>query len=121
MSRGLFSLGRDYRSLVTPFFVAKKDHRIRLIFDCRRSNQFFEEPPNVHLFSGSGFGEVLLSEGGEERLWFSAFDVKNAFYQHRLPFHLRKFFCLWPLTFDELGLTSWQGQPVQGETKIYPQ
>jgi len=46
-SRGILRYGRKRRSSVGAFFVAQKNDLIRLIFDCRRANQWFETPPTT--------------------------------------------------------------------------
>ena len=46
---GLLRLGTKCQVVVTPFFVFKKDDRIRLILDCRPANRSFKEPPSVRL------------------------------------------------------------------------
>ena len=38
-SRGLLRFGTPSRERITGFFVEKKGNRLRLIFDCRRTNQ----------------------------------------------------------------------------------
>eukprot|EP00974_Lingulodinium_polyedra_P039308 3768242-Lingulodinium_polyedra.AAC.1 len=58
LKRGIFRLGRRRKERVKAFFVAKKSGALRLILDCRRSNQHFHAPPPVALFSAGGFGEV---------------------------------------------------------------
>ena len=38
----------------TPFFVKKKENRIRLTVDCRKAKPLFAPPPSVELLSGDG-------------------------------------------------------------------
>ena len=60
------------------FFVKKKDGNMRMIADCRRSNQWFEDPPSTKLFSSGGFVNIDASSCGE--LFYGGFDVSNAFF-----------------------------------------
>jgi hypothetical protein len=53
--RGLFSFTKDKMESVAPFFVVKKDGRLRIIFDCRRSNRWFIRAPHVPPFFWSRF------------------------------------------------------------------
>ena len=86
--RGLFSFTKDKMESVAPFFVVKKDGRLRIIFDCRRSNRWFIRAPHVPLFSGAGFATV---EVDDEQVYAGG-DVKAAFYCHEIPEWLRLFF-----------------------------
>ena len=48
-------------------------------------------------------------------------DVKDAFYRLELPEVLSPLFSLDPVTAAEMGWESFQGQPVEGDFRIYPQ
>ena len=85
--RGLFSFTKDKMESVAPAFVVKKDGRLRIIFDCRRSNRWFIRAPHVPLFSGAGFATV---EVDDEQVYAGG-DVKAAFYCHEIPEWLRLF------------------------------
>ena len=104
---------------VKLFFVLKKDNSLRLIVDCRRSNQHFVEAPRSHLFSGPSFAEVHISP--EAQLWFSAIDVQNAFYQHVIPTWMSEVFAMDPLPAGSLGIETLEGTRVHPRTNIYPQ
>ena len=65
--RGLFSYGRSCREKLGLFFVKKKDGNMRMIADCRRSSQWFSDPPSAKLFSSGGF--VNIDASGCEQLW----------------------------------------------------
>ena len=62
--RGVFRFGRKH-----------VDGTLRLIIDCRRSNQRFHKPPSVNLFSAAGFGEIRCEPGKE--LSYGKVDVKR--------------------------------------------
>ena len=81
--RGLFIYGRSCREELGLFFVKKKDGNMRMIAACRRSNQWFSDPPSTKLFSSGGFVNIGACDSG--LLWLGSFDVVNTFYQHQLP------------------------------------
>ena len=83
------------------FFVKKKQNRLRMIMDCRRSNSWFTEPKKVHLASGEALGRIQVSEG--EELHVCSADLANAFYTLELPSQLRKFFGLRRLRAEYVG------------------
>ncbi|CAK9052120.1 unnamed protein product [Durusdinium trenchii] len=83
------------------FFVKKKQNRLRMIMDCRRSNSWFTEPKKVHLASGEALGRIQVSEG--EELHVCSADLANAFYTLELPSQLRKFFGLRRLHAEYVG------------------
>ena len=122
VKRGAFSFGKKRRESVEVFFVAKKDGTLRLIVDCRRSNQRFKPPPGVKLFSAAGFGEVRCETG--RPLFFAEVDVRHAFYQHGLPGWLREYVCLPGVTGAELksiGIFELFGRFLADDEIIYPQ
>ena len=120
--RGVFRFGRKHVESVSVFFVTKKDGTLRLIIDCRRSNQRFHRPPSVNLFSAAGFGEIRCEPGRE--LFYGEVDVKNAFYQHGLPRWLSEFFCLPFVTGSELqsmGVDTLDGCRLEPGERVYAQ
>ncbi|CAK0803561.1 unnamed protein product [Prorocentrum cordatum] len=74
------------------FFVPKKDSSLRLIFDTRRSNAHFQDPPYTLLASGEALAnlEVDAAEG----VAVASGDVECCFYQYELPSWARAFFGL---------------------------
>lgn len=44
--RGMLHFTSRPKDITTPFFVAKKDGRLRLVMDCRSINQKFRDPPH---------------------------------------------------------------------------
>eukprot|EP00971_Amphidinium_carterae_P345940 6487141-Amphidinium_carterae.1 len=42
------------------FFVKKKGGMIRMVADCRRSNEYFREPHGVELASGESLGALEI-------------------------------------------------------------
>lgn len=69
--------------LVTPFCVAKKSGKHRLILDCRQTNRLFKEPPPLALGTGSSWARVSVPEG--EKLYVAQSDLKDYFYSLQLP------------------------------------
>ena len=61
----------------------KKDGRMWLVFDCRKSNPHFIHHPHVELLSASGYADMDVVP--EQPVHYSAIDVSNAFYQHSIP------------------------------------
>ncbi|CAK0879805.1 unnamed protein product, partial [Prorocentrum cordatum] len=119
ISRGVFVLGKERTEDVSAFFVAKKDERIRMVLDCRRSNQRFQPPPSVSLFSAAGFADLEVPK--DTPLYCAGVDVQNAFYQHKLPAYLRSYFCLPKVTAGELGISRLDGRRVPPWACLYPQ
>ncbi|CAK0801212.1 unnamed protein product, partial [Prorocentrum cordatum] len=119
ISRGVFVLGEERTEDVSAFFVAKKDERIRTVLDCRRSNQRFQPPPSVSLFSAAGFADLEVPK--DTPLYYAGVDVQNAFYQHKLPAYLRSYFCLPKVTAGELGISRLDGRRVPPWACLYPQ
>ena len=78
--------------VITPFFVNKKNGRLRLVLDCRSANELFCAPPDIALAAGYTFGQLEVEAG--QTLFTAQSDVKDYFYSIGLPEGLRKFFCL---------------------------
>ena len=74
------------------FFVKKKQGKLRLIMDCRRSNAWFTEPAKVCLATGDAMSRLEVPEGAE--LYTASADLANAFYTLELPEALRTYFGL---------------------------
>ena len=118
-SRGMLTFGKDHRSTITPFFVIKKNGRLRLVLDCRRSNEFFAKPPDIAMAAGYSFSQLHMDEPQE--VFTAQSDIKDYFYSIGLPAFLHKFFCLPPVRPAKLAdripeLGKWVGTP-----EIYPQ
>ena len=92
LERGMVDLVSQAASVITPFFVKKKNGKQRLVLDCRASNCLFHAPPDVALAAGYSFSQLELESGAE--LFVAQSDVKDYFYSIGLPEGLRRFFCL---------------------------
>ena len=64
VERGIFRLNKTRQEQAKVFFARKKNDDFRIILDCRRSNQWFREPPDVHLFPAAG-----CMRHGRDRRW----------------------------------------------------
>ncbi|CAK0798636.1 unnamed protein product, partial [Prorocentrum cordatum] len=60
------------------FFVKKKGGRLRMVADCRRSNEIFVEPDGVRLAAGDAFGCLEMLDDDSE-LTIEGADLKDAF------------------------------------------
>ncbi|CAE8630360.1 unnamed protein product [Polarella glacialis] len=82
------------------FTVKKKLGRQRLICDARRPNARFRSAPSMRLCSAASFSEIGIDL--DESLWIAQADVKDYFYRLGLPIELWSYFCLEPVTKEEL-------------------
>jgi hypothetical protein len=64
------------------FFVKKKDGRLRLILDARRSNCHFSGCPDIALATGSSIGDIRIAEDSDA--FVGHVDIANAFYNFEL-------------------------------------
>eukprot|EP00974_Lingulodinium_polyedra_P114560 11091398-Lingulodinium_polyedra.AAC.1 len=60
----MLSVGSHRIASVTPFFVKKKNGRIRLVLGARGVNEFFGTPPKPDLGSAAAVAQLELPEGG---------------------------------------------------------
>ena len=74
------------------FFVTKKDGSLRIIFDTRKLNESFKDPPSTNLPSAAAFSSVEAPDGAE--VFMGSADVKNAFYVLETPPELSRMFTL---------------------------
>eukprot|EP00438_Fugacium_kawagutii_P012339 Skav221970 [mRNA] locus=scaffold195:898936:903000:- [translate_table: standard] len=100
------------------FFVRKKNQKLRLILDCRRSNCHFSTPEPIRLATGEAMARMQLEPGQE--LFTASADLQNAFYTMEMPEDLRTYFGLRRLRAESLGLTEFGGRAISPDTWIYP-
>ena len=103
---------------VELFCVKKKQNKLRLIVDCRRSNSWFRPPHSVKLTSGDSLSKIELSE--EEELYVCSADLQNAFYTMKMPEELRKYFCLRRVTAREMGIQELAGRKLKSTDRLTP-
>ena len=85
LPRGIFQDGLSWREGVKLFFIVallhcRKDGRVRLIVDCRRSNRHFHAPQATRLVSGAGFFEVYAGAGAA--MWIASVTIETALCRH---------------------------------------
>lgn len=88
----LVSFTTTPRSQVGLFFVTKKNGKLRMIVDARRTNRLFRRPPCTQLGSADSWGRAESSEGGP--IYFAQEDVKDFFYRLKIEKGLGEFFSL---------------------------
>ncbi|CAE7893669.1 hypothetical protein AK812_SmicGene22743 [Symbiodinium microadriaticum] len=104
---------------ISLFFVRKKNGKLRMIIDARRSNQHFRDPDHVQLCTGDTLSRFEID--GEEDLTICQADLKDAFYHLSLPESLRKYFVLPPIDGRYLkGVCLPDGTPVGSGLKVFP-
>ena len=90
--RNMLDFEAEVKSLVTPFFVTKKSGKLRMVLDCRVSNTFFKDPPDIAMPAGYSFSQLEL--GPNENMFVAQTDIRDYFYSIGLPKFLRSFFGL---------------------------
>ncbi|CAK0798609.1 unnamed protein product [Prorocentrum cordatum] len=100
----------ERREDVGIFFAPKKSDQLRLIIDARRSNLHFTSPPGASLVPAEGFARVEVGGvecGGQPDLGFTlgTSDISDAFHRFRIDRGLSSYFCLRPVTAQEIGVT----------------
>jgi hypothetical protein len=93
--KGMIDFTDHPADLVTPFFVRKKNNRLRFILDCRQVNRRFQSPPPLALAAGSSWSNLVMPEKGT--LYVAQSDIKDYFYSLALPEQLQPLFCLPPI------------------------
>ena len=74
------------------FFVRKKDDSLRLIFDTRKLNMRFKDPPKTELPTASAMSNIESFDSSN--VYLGSGDIKNAFYSLRVPDALSDLFTL---------------------------
>ena len=100
------------------FFVKKKQDKLRLIMDCRRSTCHFEDPLPVSLATGESLSR--LETVADKPLYMTSADLQNAFYTLEMPEELRKYFGLKPVRAGSLGLEEIGGRALHPDEWVYP-
>ena len=105
-------------SVVTPFFVIKKSGKLRLVLDCRATNEMFQSPPDIAMPAGYSFSQLQMK--AKDTLYIAQTDIKDYFYSIGLPEELRPYF-----TFPQVDLRKISPEDprcigVEGPVLIYP-
>ena len=103
---------------VEAFFVGKKDGRLRMVVDCRRSNCWFSPPDKVRLCTAEALSRIELEPGSE--LTVCTADLKDAFYHFELPLELRRYFGMRRVLAGEVGISCIDGVAVSPSRLVWP-
>jgi len=76
------------------FFVSKKNDRLRVIVDARRTNSLCRRPPRTRLGSIEALCQVELDVGDGEVMWVAQQDVKDYFYRLGISRNIGEWFAL---------------------------
>ena len=115
---------RRRRGFVTPFSVAKKSGKLRLVLDCRMTNQKFRHAPPMELAAPEVLSRLKVPEG--KSVFAAQADISDCFYQLLIPSGLSEYFCMPALTPAEalqIGLThAVSGAPIdpEGLDRVHP-
>ena len=90
--KGMIDFTDRPQDLVTPFFVRKKNGKLRFILDCRGVNRRFKPPPPIALAAGSTWSQVVVPES--QNLYVAQSDIRDYFFSLELPPDLKSLFCL---------------------------
>ena len=122
---GLVELMDASKCVIGLFFVWKKNGKIRLILDCRASNQYFKDPPSVDLLTSEGLSNIELNQNSADfepdehvQIDIGVADVSGCFNLFRLRASedgedIRLYFsCPPPVFARELRLREFRGKPI---------
>ena len=86
---GILTLSLSSKSTNGVFFVKRKDSRLRMIIDCRRTNRLLLSPPGTDLITGEGLGELEVDDASFINsgcpLFFGCADVDSCFHRLVMP------------------------------------
>ncbi len=122
---GLTTFTQQPREHVGIFFVWKKGReRMRMILDCRRSNQAFVDPPGVSLLTAEGLANIEIVGDAVDgtKIHLGGADIKDCFHRYRLNRKISVWFCLPPGTAKEFGIsgTVLDGVLLNDESQVWP-
>ncbi|CAK0851969.1 unnamed protein product, partial [Prorocentrum cordatum] len=118
LARGMVELKRDCdAATVGCFFVAKKNKKLRVIFDTRYANLFFGRPARTALPTATA---LAAFENPGRDTYLASGDIDNAFYRLRLPDGLPSYFRLPALDASLLGITHLDGVPLARGARVQP-
>ena len=123
VSRNMLGFTVEPIHLASPFFVAKKNGKQRLVWDCRESNLAFRQAAPLATATGASWANLQVPH--EERLYIAQCDIADYFYHLGLPEELWCFFCLPPLPVADFAAlfaeAEWTGRP-RGlrDTEVWP-
>ncbi|CAK0841610.1 unnamed protein product [Prorocentrum cordatum] len=118
LARGMVELRGDCdAATVGCFFVAKKNNKLRVIFDTRYANLFFGRPARTALPTATA---LAAFENPGHDTYLASGDIDNAFYRLRLPDGLSSYFRLPALDASLLGITRLGGARLARGARVQP-
>jgi hypothetical protein len=114
---GMLVTVNDAISTMTPFFVKKKNGRLRLVLDARGCNQRFRKPLKPSMGGATALTNLELDN---DVLYCALSDIKDCFYILQLPEWLQKYMCLPPLFVAEAGLAGLPTDILDKRGKVIP-
>ena len=100
------------------FFVKKKDGSLRLIFDTRKLNLKFKDPPKTELPTSAALSQIEGPAGCD--LLISAGDIRNAFYAFEVPEGLSDMFTLPLIDAQHANVHCIDGIAINPDTLLTP-
>lgn len=76
-ARNMLDYVPEASSLCSLFFVCKKNGCLRMVLDCRASNELFRQPPDIAMPAGYPFAQLQV--GKEGILYTVQSDIKDYF------------------------------------------
>eukprot|EP00959_Pyramimonas_sp_CCMP1952_P290174 6069266-Pyramimonas_sp.AAC.1 len=97
---------------------------MRMVLDCRRSNQRFVAPPGVELLSTEGLGRIECEAEQADALpiFLGTADAKDCFHRMMFGSRLSKYFCYPGGLAKELGIVGQtvDGVPTRADDHLWP-
>ena len=113
-----FSCCNDGIEFVEAFFVLKKNGKLRMVIDARRSNCHFAKPSHSHLCTGEALGRIEIEP--REKLFIASSDLKDAFYHIEMPDNWQRYFAMRPIKAKHVGISSLNGRPISPNCMLFP-
>ena len=104
--RGLLCYRRRVHAFVGIFFVAKKNHQIRMVLDGRATNISHMLPPHSALGTVAAWCDADFSEAAPGRLWKASGDLQDSFYQFTSWALAEDFAFDYPVRAGDVGVSS---------------
>jgi len=104
--RGLLCYRRKVHAFVGLFFVAKKNHQIRMVLDGRSTNISHMLPPHTALGTVAAWCDADFSEAAPGRLWKASGDLQDSFYQFTSWALAEDFASDFPVRAGDVGVSS---------------
>lgn len=118
MDRNMIDFIDTCVSQVSPFFVAKKSGKLRLVLDCRATDELFRPPPDIAMPAGYSFSQLQINEDGT--LYVAQTDIKDFFYAIGLPEALRPFFAFPQVDLRKIAPLHPRCADACGPVLVYP-